>query len=96
MGGGVRGKGGWLRGEDWGVVLCKNKDSIERHNSKLLQSPHCTMNCLQHVSKWPGRNHVQITCNTSRNYHLQHVVCHVVLLSLAELKLHLFELYFIG
>ena len=28
--------------------------------------------------KWPGRSHVQITCNTSSAYHVQHVVCHVV------------------
>ena len=28
--------------------------------------------------KWSGRNRVQITCNTSGAYHVQHVVCHVV------------------
>ena len=28
--------------------------------------------------KWPGRNRAQITCNTSRAYHVQHVVCHLV------------------
>ena len=31
--------------------------------------------CLQHVcSSGPGRNRVQITCNTSSAYHVQHVV----------------------
>ena len=53
--------------------------------------------------KWPGRNHVQITCNTSSAYHVQHVVLRATwykgtaqLLSLTEFKLHLFELYLIG
>ena len=49
--------------------------------------------------KWPGPNRVQIMCNTLSAYHVQHVIratwyegtAH--LLSLAELKLHLFELY---
>ena len=26
-----------------------NHNPIERHNSRLLQSPHCTTNCFQHV-----------------------------------------------
>ena len=62
----------------------------------FLQSPTCTL-------KWPGHNRVQITCNTSGAYHVQHVVLHATwyegtaqLLSLTELKSHLFELYFIG
>ena len=33
-------------------------------------------NCLQH--KWPVRNRVQITCNTSSAYHVQ-VSCYVPL-----------------
>ena len=51
--------------------------------------------------KWPGRNRVQITCNTSSAYHVQ-LSCYVPLgttaqlLSLTELKSHLFELYFFG
>ena len=51
---------------------------------------------------WPGRNRVQITCNTSSAYHVQHVVLPATwykgaaqLLSLEELKSHLFSLYFI-
>ena len=28
--------------------------------------------------KWPERNCVQITCNPSGAYHVQHAVCHVV------------------
>ena len=53
--------------------------------------------------KWPRRNLLQITCNTSRAYHVQHVVLRATwyegtaqLLSLTELKSHLFELYFVG
>ena len=47
--------------------------------------------------KWPRRNRVQITCNTSSAYHVQHVVLRATwyegtaqLLSLTELKSHLF------
>ena len=53
--------------------------------------------------KWPRRNRVQITCNTSSAYHVQHIVLRATwyegtaqLLSLTELKSHLFELYFVG
>ena len=53
--------------------------------------------------KWPKRNRVQITCNISRAYHVQHVVLRATwcegtaqLLSLTELKSHLFERYFVG
>ena len=47
--------------------------------------------------KWPPRNRVQITCNTSIAYHLQHVVLRATqyegkaqVLSLTEFKPHLF------
>ena len=50
--------------------------------------------------KWPRRN--QITYNTSSAYHVQHVALRATwyegtaqLLSLTELKSHLFELYFV-
>ena len=53
--------------------------------------------------KWPRRNYVQITCNTLSAYHVQHVVLRATwyeetaqLLSLTELKLHSFKLYFVG
>ena len=52
--------------------------------------------------KWPGRNRVQITCNTERLSRAS-VLLRATwyegtaqLLSLTELKSHLFELYFIG
>ena len=53
--------------------------------------------------KWPGRNRVQIMCNTLSAYHVQHVILCATwyegtaqLLSLTELKPHLFEHYFIA
>ena len=53
--------------------------------------------------KWPGRNGVQIMRHASSAYHVQHVVLRATwyegtaqLISLTELKSHLFELYFIG
>ena len=53
--------------------------------------------------KWPRRNRVQITCNTSSAYHVQHVVLRATwyeataqLLSLTALESHLFELNFVG
>ena len=53
--------------------------------------------------EWPGRNRVQITCNTSSAYHVQRVVLRAtwyegtaLLLSLTNFKSHLFEVYFTG
>ena len=81
-----------------------SSSSIQRRNSRsftisslrLEPSPTRTL-------KWPGRNRMQITYNTSSAHHVQHVVLRVMwyegtgqLLSLTELKSHLFELYFIG
>ena len=57
---------------------CNNK-RIQRRNSRLftisllLREPSPTR-----TLKWPGRNCVQITCNTSSAFHVQHVVCHGV------------------
>ena len=59
-------------------------------------SPTCTL-------KWPKRNHVQIVRNTSSAYHVEHAMLRATwyeetaqLLSLTELKSHLFELYLTG
>ena len=58
---------------------------------------------LTRTLMWPGRNRVQITCNTSNAYHVQHVVLRATrydgtaqLLSLTAFKSHLLQLYFIG
>ena len=81
-----------------------NNNCIQRRNLRLFTissllrelSPTCTL-------KWPLRNRVQITCNTSSAYHMQHVLLRVrwyegtaKLLNLTEFKSQLFELYFIG
>ena len=71
---------------------------------EFLQSPHCAANRLQHLrSSGPGRYRVQITCNTSSVYHVQHVVLRATwyegtaqLLNLTEFKSNLFELHFVG
>ena len=53
--------------------------------------------CPTRTLKWPPRNRVQITCNTSIAYHVQHVVLRATqdegkaqVLSLTEFKPHLF------
>ena len=79
---------------------------IQRRKSRFffLQIPHRAANRLQHRTlKWPGRNRVQITCNTLSAYHVQHFVLRATLyegtaqlLSLAEFESHFFEFYFIG
>ena len=81
-----------------------NNNRIQRRKlrffriSSLRREPYPTR-----TLKWTGRNRVQITCNTSSAYHVQHVVLRATwyegtaqLLSLTECKSHLFELYFIG
>ena len=53
--------------------------------------------------EWSGHNCVQIMCNTSGAYHVQHVVLRATwyegtaqLLSLTEFKLHLLQLYLLA
>ena len=75
-----------------------NNNLIQRRYSRFFiissqrreLSPTCTL-------KRPRRSRVQITCNTSSAYHVQHVVLRATwyegtaqLLSLTELKSHLF------
>ena len=78
-----------------------NNNRIQRRYSRFF-----TISSQRHelsptrTLKWPRCNRVQITCNTSSAYHVQHVVLHATscegtaqLLSLTELKSHSFELY---
>ena len=75
-----------------------NNNRTERRNSRLF-----TISSLRRepsptrTLKWPGRDRVQTTCNTSSAHHVQHVVLRATwyegtaqLLSLTELKSHLF------
>ena len=81
-----------------------NNNRFHRHNLRFFtisiqrHEPSPT-----HMLKWPGCNRVQITCNTSSACHVQHVVLRATwykgtaqLLTLTELKSHLFEFYFIS
>ena len=73
-----------------------DNDRIKRRYSRFfLQSCHCAANCLQHSLKWPERNRVQITCNTSGAHHVQHVVCHVVQRDSSAIKFDRVEIAFI-
>ena len=94
-------------GPEHSLQVClhnNNNNRIQRRYSRFFTissqcrklSPTCTL-------KWPRRSCVQITCNTSSAYHVQHVVLRATwykgtaqLLSLTELKSHLFELYFVS
>ena len=52
---------------------------IERCNLRFFTiSSLCHEPCPTRTLKWPGHNHVQITCNTSSTYHVQHTLCHLV------------------
>ena len=50
---------------------------------------------LTRTLKWPRRNRVKITRNTSRAYHVQHVVCHVVRRDSSAIKFDRIEIAFI-
>ena len=83
----------------WKVAFFLIKGAIRDclQSSSLRREPPPTR-----TLKRPGRNRVQITCNTSSAYRVQHVVLRATwyegtaqLLSSTELKSHLFELYVI-
>ena len=44
--------------------------------------------------KWPGRNRVQITCNTSGAHHVQRVVCHWVRKDSSDIEFDRVEIAF--
>ena len=74
-----------------------NSNRIERCNSRFLQSPHSLRRELSptRTHKWPGYNHVQITCNTSSAYHMQPAVCHLVWRDSSAIKFDRVEIAFI-
>ena len=55
-----------------------DNDCIERRNSIFTISSLRRELSPTRTLKWPGRNRVQITCNTSNTSHVQPAVCHVV------------------
>ena len=84
------------------MLICDNDSRTERRKSRFLPSPHCAANCHQHenssglgaiVCKARATHRPLITCN------LQCATLYegtAQLLRLTGLKLHLFELYFVG
>ena len=46
--------------------------------------------------KWPRHNRVQITCNTSSAYHVQHVVCHVIQRDSSAIKFDKVDIVFLA
>ena len=79
-----------------------SNDRIQRRNSRFLQSPHCSANCLQHVR---SSSQGAIVCK-SRAIHRALFICNMScatwhegtaqLLSLTELKSHLCWLHSVG
>ena len=73
-----------------------NNDCTEGRKSRFFAissmrrelSPTCTL-------KWPGRNRVQITCNISSAYRMQHVKCRVVRRDSSAVKFDTAEIAFI-
>ena len=86
------------------AISYNNNNRIQKRCPRFFAiSSQCCELSPTRTLKWPRRNRVQITCNTSSAYHVQHVVLRATwyegtaqLLSLTELKSHLFELYFVG
>ena len=73
-----------------------NNNRIERSNSRFstIWSLRCKLSPTRTLM-WPGRNRVQITCNTSSAYPVLHVVCHVVRRDSSAIKFDRVEITFI-
>ena len=67
-----------------------NNNQFEIFTISSLRHELSPTNTLQ----WPGHNRVQISCNTSSAYHVQHVVCHVVWRDSSATKLERVEITF--
>ena len=76
------------------IIIIMNIIAFKGAIQDFLQSPHCAANCLQHVrSSGPGHvQHIERLSGASATWYEGTAQ----LLSLTELKPHLFELYFIG
>ena len=66
-----------VRSSGPGAMVCKSRAT--HMYAQVARAQWCA-NHVQHTCtlKWPGRNGVQITCNTSSAYHVQPAVCHLV------------------
>ena len=80
------------------VQLCANHMQYIKHLSHATCHVLCSSAIVFdrfEMAKWPGCSRVQITCNTSSTYHVQHVMCCVAqLLCLTDLIN--FEMLFIS
>ena len=72
-----------------------NNNSIKRRDSRYF-----IISSLRHhlsqksTFKWPGRYSVQIMCNASSAYDMQHIVCHVVQRDSSAIKFDRVEITF--
>ena len=100
-----RGTGQWESTPQQHAMHASGTDNNNTHNNNRTERRNLRFFTLSsqrrelsptHTLKWPGRNHVQIMCNTSSTYHVQHVIRATwyegtaQLLSLTEFKSHLF------
>ena len=73
-----------------------NNNRIQRRYSRFLTiSSQCRELSPTRTLKWPGRNHVQITCNTSNAYHMQVSCTHLVRRDSSAIKFDRIEIAFI-
>ena len=78
------------------LSINNNNNCIERRNSRFF-----TISSLRRelspkrTLKWPVCNRVQIMCNTSSVYHMQHAVCHLVRRDSSAIKMDRVEIAFI-
>ena len=84
-----------------GQICPENKIKINMNNyTERRISRYFTISLCRELSptrmlKWPGHDRVQITCNTSSAYHVQHVMCHVVRRDSSAIKFDRGEIAFI-
>ena len=79
-----------------------NNNNNNNNQIKRRKSIFFTVSSLRHelsptrTFMWPGRNRVQITCNTQSGLHVQRVVCHLVRRDSSAVKVGSIEIAFIS
>ena len=86
------------------ITKDNNNDCIQRCSLRFFTIFDCIQVCRSslcrkvpptYTLKWPRRNRVQITCNTSSANHVQHVMCHLVRRDSSATKFDRVEIAFI-
>ena len=73
-----------------------NNNRIERCNSRFFTTSSLRRKLSPtRTLELPGTNRMQITCNTSSAYHVQHAVCHLVQRDSSAIKFDRAEITFI-